>query len=51
MSEAIENRDPIQILNRAARYLRNQGKNFNDHDDVFEIEARAMWCLWELARQ
>jgi hypothetical protein len=47
MSESIESRDPIFILQRALVHLENQGKNFTDDDDVFELRSRAMQVLQE----
>jgi hypothetical protein len=37
-SESIESRDPIFILHRALGHLKDQGKNFNEDDDVYELQ-------------
>jgi hypothetical protein len=38
MSESIESRDPIWILQRALGHLKDQGKNVSNDDDVFELQ-------------
>jgi hypothetical protein len=37
--------DAILILQRAARYLREQGKNANDDDDVDRLQHNAAQVL------
>jgi len=49
MSTSIESRDAIYILQRALRYLKAQGKNFTDDDDVFELQSHI--CLLSLEGQ
>jgi hypothetical protein len=41
MSESVEGRDPIFILQRALGHLKDQGKNISNDDDVFELQMHA----------
>ena len=49
MSQSIESRDAIFILQRALRHLKTQGKNFTDYDDVFELQSHI--CLLSFGGQ
>ena len=42
VSESIESRDPIWILQRALGHLKAQGKNFSNDDDVFELQMHTV---------
>jgi hypothetical protein len=42
MSESIESRDSIWILQRALGHLKAQGKNVSNDDDVFELQMHAI---------
>jgi hypothetical protein len=42
MSESIESRDAIWILQRALVHLKAQGKNISNDDDVFELQMHAI---------
>jgi hypothetical protein len=48
MSESIESRDPIWILQRALGHLRAPGKNFTEDDDVFELQMHAINVFREM---
>jgi hypothetical protein len=42
MSESIDSRDPIVILQRALSHLKAQGKNVSNDDDVFELQTHTI---------
>jgi hypothetical protein len=50
MSESIESRDPIFILQRALGHLKDQGKNVSNDDDVFELLMHAIRVFRDPAR-
>ena len=47
MSQSIESRDPIFILQRALEHLKERGKNATDDDDVFALEMHTIGVFQE----